>query len=301
MTTVAPASNAVSWQQIDSTGRLLRAQYKADFGDPFCLMVKTGDNSWLAYSPGPSLLAAAQTLISSDAELILVAPSVGHSMGLTPWLEAFPQAKLTASRRTASHLGKKLQLTKFIPVAECQQGLPDWLQILELPDNFFGECWLRIDGDSSSSDANTRYWAACDSLMNLEKLSGKRLMDWLLKLYGLNTGLHFHARFRRSLKDKLEFREWALARLAADQQQVLIPCHGELYSGDDLAIRVTEILKAKFQTDEQVTAQLKTGSPFPDYLFVMLTTLFMTTLVITSLVITSLIIITLVENYPGLD
>ena len=198
MTTVAPASNAVSWQQIDSTGRLLRAQYKADFGDPFCLMVKTGDNSWLAYSPGPSLLAAAQTLISSDAELILVAPSVGHSMGLTPWLEAFPQAKLTASRRTASHLGKKLQLTKFIPVAECQQGLPDWLQILELPDNFFGECWLRIDGDSSSSDANTRYWAACDSLMNLEKLSGKRLMDWLLKLYGLNTGLHFHARFRRS-------------------------------------------------------------------------------------------------------
>lgn len=246
MTVAVSGSERVNWQQVDSSGRLLRAQYKADFGDPYCLLVKTGANSWLVYSPGPSLLPAAQALIGSDAELILVAPSVGHSMGLAPWLDAFPQAKLTASQRAASHLGKKLQLNDFVPVAECQQGLPGWVQILELPDNFFGECWLQIDGNSSGSDANTRYWAVCDSLMNLKRLSGKRLMDWLLKLYGLNTGLHFHARFRRGLKDKQAFREWALAKLAGDQRHVLIPCHGEIDSGDNFAARVTDVLNAKF-------------------------------------------------------
>ena len=68
-----------------------------------------------------------------------------------------------------------------------------------------------------------------------------------MKMYGLKTGLVAHRVFQMGAKNKLKFREWALQRFSEDQNNVLIPCHGEIYDQEDFSRRVRRIIEEQYR------------------------------------------------------
>lgn len=248
------------WQQIDEQARLYRAQYQADFGEPYSLLVKIDDQAALVYSPGPGLVESARELLPDEVRLIIVAPSMGHTLGLRPWSEAFPDSRVAATSGARARILDKTQLPVVFDTREIDDDLPDWITLIDLADNPFGECWLRIaenhrqepgdddGGQISGPEENkgTVYWAVCDSLMNLDSLGSNPLLKMLLKWYGLGEGLHVHKRFRRGIKDKPAFRQWALEKFSAAQRQVLIPCHGDITADEQLGDALAALISRNF-------------------------------------------------------
>jgi len=239
----AAQSAAGQWQQIDEPARLFRAQYRADFGEPYSLLVKIDAQTALVYSPGPGLIESARSLLPSEPRLILIAPSMGHTMGLRPWSEAFPESRVAATSGARSRLLNKTGLPVVFDTREINEELPDWISVLDLDDNPFGECWLKI---MSQEEYDTVYWAVCDSLMNLDSLGTNPLLRTLLKWYGLAEGLHVHQRFRRGIKDRPGFGRWADAQFDLANRQVLVPCHGEIADDDNLREQLAALIKRNF-------------------------------------------------------
>lgn len=254
------AQQAGQWQQVDDQARMYRAQYQADFSEPYSLLVKLDDQSALVYSPGPELVESARELLPDEVRLIIVAPSMGHTMGLRPWSEAFPESRVAATSGARARILAKTQLPVVFDTREIDKVLPDWITLIDLADNPFGECWLRIaenhkeepgDGGSGqvSGAAESKgivYWAVCDALMNLDSLGSNPLLRMLLQWYGLGEGLHVHKRFRRGVRDKTAFRQWALETFSGAQRQVLIPCHGNITTDQRLGDAMTALISRNF-------------------------------------------------------
>lgn len=243
MSTVA--ADAAPWQQVDGQANLYRAQYQADFGEPYSLLVTIDDRRALVYSPGPELVNAARPLLPDEVQLLLIAPSLGHTMGLRAWSEAFPESRVVASSCARGRVLDKIGLPVVFAPRAINDELPDWLTLLELADNPFGECWLRLQ-TRGDGEADTVYWAVCDSLMNLDSLGSNPLIKLLLKWYGLGEGLHVHKRFRRGVRDKAAFGQWATAQFDETARQVLIPCHGEIATGEQLGTELSTLLHRNF-------------------------------------------------------
>ena len=243
----ATAQPGLAWQPVDNQGRLFRAQYQADFGEPYSLLVKIDEQTALVYSPGPDLIEPARSLLGSDPRLILVAPSMGHTMGLRAWSEAFTDSRVAASSGARGRILDKTKLPVVFDTQEISTELPDWITLLDVADNSFGECWLRIAiADEDSDEHSTVYWAVCDSLMNLDSLGTNPLLKLLLKWYGLAEGLHVHQRFRRGIKDKPAFGKWASEQFAGAGRQVLVPCHGEIATNDQLGEQLRALINRNF-------------------------------------------------------
>lgn len=258
------AQHSGQWQQVGEQARLFRAQYQADFGEPYSLLVKIDAQTALVYSPGPGLVESARELLPPEARLLIVAPSMGHTMGLRPWSEAFPDSRVAATSGARARILDKTQLPVVFDTREIDDLLPEWITLIDLADNPFGECWLRIaesggeDGDEEDKEESeeeneeksegvaTVYWAVCDSLMNLDSLGSNPLLKMLLKWYGLGEGLHVHKRFLRGVKDKPAFRQWALEQFNGAQRQVLIPCHGDITADERLGDALTALISRNF-------------------------------------------------------
>jgi hypothetical protein len=232
--------NEQQWRPVVGSNDILRARYRADFGEPHALLVKLAEDDYLVYSPGRGQLDSARQLIADEARVILLAPSMGHSLGLREWSEGFSHSRVVSTSGARNHLAQKTALPVFHDSREINSLLPDHIRIVDVPDNSFGECWLRIETPERI------YWAVCDSLMNLPSLGNNFLMRGLLKCYGLGVGLHLHKRFRRGVKDKSGFLQWALQQFDSDKAQVLIPCHGDIDDASDLAQQLRRLLERNF-------------------------------------------------------
>lgn len=228
-----------SWRPVDKSGRLYRAQYQADFGTPWSLLCRLNEVSFMVYSPGPELAESARRLIPDGAKLIIVAPSMGHTMGIKPWLQLWPAAKLVCAETARQRLQEKTGLKRYLDPAAIGILLPAECRLLVPPANSFGELWLRLQ----YPDEDCVYWGVCDSLMNIPKLGSNPLQKLLLKFYGLGEGLHLHRRFRNGIRDRANFRDWSLQQFQAGIRQVLLPCHGDVF--DDSEDRIRKLLQSR--------------------------------------------------------
>lgn len=212
-------------------------------GQPYSLLVRLAQNSFLVYSPGPGLIDSAMEFLHEDDEVILLAPAAGHTLGLESWSRRFRNSFVVASAVTKEKLLKKTALATIQAPEDIGSRLPEHVSIHVLPDNRLGEIWISI---ASGESNGTIYWAVCDAFMNLDKISGSLFSRIFMKLYGLKTGLLVHRVFKHGVKDPAEFRQWALERFPNKKKNIFIPCHGEVYSQDDLANRIASLVKDNF-------------------------------------------------------
>ncbi len=237
----------VVWRPADPAAQILRAQYTADFGQPYCCVVKLGvtgkegNEGYLVYSPGRGLVESAQKFLPASAQLFLLAPSTGHSLGLQPWRAAFPSAQIVGSAIAAKRLGGKLSIGAIEQPDAIATILPKHISLHELPPNRFGEVWVRVEMDEAV------YWLVCDTLMNLERLEGGFLVKRLMKWYGLGEGLHLHKLFTRGNINLAKAGAWMKERFSGHKRNILIPCHGEIYDRDDFVARIEELIQSQLR------------------------------------------------------
>lgn len=230
------------WVQVDAEGNLFRAQYSADMGEPYSLLVRLSGDSFLAYSPGPGLIESALKIVNPDSRVYLLAPATGHTLGLVQWKSELGNSRVVASEITKARLIKKKLFTDVESLALLETKLPTNINVHLTPSSSFGEVWVSVE----SSGENRTYWAVCDSFMNLSTITGGFFLRFLMKMYGLKTGLVAHRVFKMGVKNKKEFREWALQRFTEDRNNILIPCHGEIYDGQDFTRRIRQIIEEQY-------------------------------------------------------
>lgn len=221
--------------------RILTANYQTRLTRSRTVIVRLeGDEKFLIYSPGEPLLEQAQTIIARDADVILVAPSQGHTLGIASWLEAYPKARLVTTEKTIETL-KQQNLTEIdhIEPEDFQQELPQHIAMFRVPDCSMEEIWVTVTAD------NRTYWLVCDGVMNLSAYSENFLMSLFQRLYGLRRGLWITPIFIRNLADRGQFKIWFNDWLGQTRQPILIPCHGEIYRKQDLTERLLELMEKR--------------------------------------------------------
>lgn len=229
------------WRSIDSTGGIRAAEYRFPGGSSRSLLVKLSDHSFVAYSPGESLLDSAVQILGPDPEVILLAPSSAHTLGLKRWKAGFSNSQVVAADAAAPRVLKKTSLERLESLDFLRARLPAHVVLHVPPACSFGEVWLSID------TAGKVYWAVCDAFFNLAALPGNVLLRSMMKLGRLGPGLEVSRAFRYlGIKDKDQYREWAVQRFSNGRTNVLIPSHGQIYDRADLTERIIDLLRKRF-------------------------------------------------------
>ncbi len=228
------------WKSLDSNPLIQRAQYSASMASPYCAFVKITEKLYIVYSPGVGLSSSARSIIPSSAKVLLLAPAIGHSLGLNSWSQEFTNTAIFSSRVSRERLLKISGLKEIFPAEEMQQYLPENVNIHIPPGSNLGEVWLSIESEERI------VWLVCDAFMNLKTLGARFLPRLLMKLYGLRTGLVCHKVFARGVQDKSVFSEWALQRFSIEKPSIIVPCHGDIYAESDCSGKIKELILENF-------------------------------------------------------
>ncbi|MCH8553402.1 MAG: hypothetical protein LAT62_15800 [Natronospirillum sp.] len=237
--------NNFQLEPIPHTGeQILTGKYQTPMAVSRTVIVRLNQqNRYLVYSPGEPLLQQAAELLGKDAEIVLVAPSSGHTLGIAPWLAAFPEARIVAATGTAEKLQKNgiTGATFLLPEALAEE-LPEHISMFLVPQCKGGEIWLTVALDGKT------WWLVCDGLMNLTALSDSFIKALLQRIYGLRLGLWMTPIFVLNVIDKVAFKQWFNGWLNEQQQPVLIPCHGDVYGEPDLTQTLQALVEKRLKS-----------------------------------------------------
>ncbi|MGH1340831.1 MAG: hypothetical protein ACRBN8_04735 [Nannocystales bacterium] len=229
-----------NWTTLDTTGQLRTATYRFPGGVSRTTLVQLSAQRMLVYSPGAPLVSSAAELLDDDVELLLVAPSSGHTLGISPWLARFPTARVFAAPSATERLQRVAGSTCVEPASQLSTALPPHVALHTPPASRTGELWLSAGPDDRV------YWIVCDSYMNIAKLADGFWLRLAQRLYGLRVGLSVGRAFRLGVGEPAAFREWAVRCFANGATNVLVPCHGEVDERQDLTERLIALTKATF-------------------------------------------------------
>lgn len=223
------------WEPVPDTSAIYRAPYKIPFNTTYSTLIKLGQSRYLVYSPGPGLELSFSGIAPDSAEVLLVAPTTGHYLGIRPWLDAFEGARVFASERLHKKLRKKTGVQLIGSPAALASQLPTSIQVHVPPPHFMNELWISIEVD------DTVYWLVGDAFLNFDRVDGNAIWKFFLGFYGLKPGLRQHKLFPLGL-NREALRRWSRPLFADSRQHVLIPCHRDIYRAPDCGERLAEIL-----------------------------------------------------------
>lgn len=219
-------------------------KYQTPFAVSRTVIVRLNQqNKYLVFSPGEPLLQQAAELMEEDAEIVLVAPSSGHTLGIAPWLVKFPEARIVAAEGTAEKLAKNgITGATFVQPKALADELPEHVRMFLVPQCKGGEIWLTVVLEGKT------WWLVCDGLMNLTALSDSVIKATLQRLYGLRLGLWMTPIFVLNVTDKAGFKRWFKGWLNDQRQPVLIPCHGDVYGEPDLTQALQALVEKRLKS-----------------------------------------------------
>lgn len=198
---------------------IFRAQYKVPGPSPFSTLVGLGSDSYLIFSPGPGMENSLPDFVTPNSKLLLLAPCVGHTLGISGWSATHANAELFAPDAIHEKVTINGIVGKPQSIGVLAAQMPNHVQIHVPPPNKFHEVWLRV------KQGETTFWIVGDTFLNFETVEGNFIKKFLLGLYGIKPGLRLHKLFRLGLTDKQKFKEWAITLFDSANRQVLLPCH----------------------------------------------------------------------------
>jgi len=173
-----------------------------------------------------------------NSKLLLLAPCVGHTLGIAGWSAAHPDAELFAPDAIHEKFRKSGVVDKLQSIGALAAKMPSHVQIHVPPPYKFHEVWLSV------KQGETTFWIIGDAFLNFETVAGNFIKKFLLGLYGIKPGLRLHKLFRLGLTDKQKFKEWAVTLFDNANRQVLLPCHREIYDAKDCGEKLKRIINA---------------------------------------------------------
>jgi hypothetical protein len=203
--------------------------------------LKIAENEFVLISPGASLLAAwPAALRGAQMKISIIMPNAFHYLGVSAWLQVFPQAVLYASARAINRLQHK-GLGEIRTLEQQQPVLPAGYEILLVPGHRAGDVWLH-----KSCLGQGGVWITCDSFLNYARYSRQPLARFLQKRLDAAPGLKISQVVKWFiLDDRQAFKRWVLQRLLTDKPATLIPSHGEIMAAQDLTEKLQALINGR--------------------------------------------------------
>lgn len=190
-----------------------------------------------AVSPAPHLDDARwQALQAFGTPQFLLAPNHFHNMGLQPWHQRFPATQVVAHPRALARLHKRLPGLPLTDLAPLQAALPDGVRLFSPPMAKQGETWVSLRTSAGTA------WYVTDGVVNEKSLTGA--VGLFLRLLGFRAELMVNPLFKRLfLQDKAAYAQWLLDELDRDPPTLLLPAHGQVLRGPDVAEQLRQAAK----------------------------------------------------------
>ncbi len=229
-----------TWQPIDPHAGLWHWEKRiGDVAFLRAVAVMLDGEHLLIYSPvKESMPGSLRELKDIGEPTWLLAPNHFHNLGLDPYAQILPDARVASSDEARKRLDLKLR-SPVEYLSKLAKDLPDHVRLLEPPGTRNGEVWLRVE------TAQGIAWVVGDAFMNLEE-QPPGCLGRLLPLFGVVPGLIVGGSFKWiALYDRRLYGTWLRAQLAADRPVMLIPSHGRIERGPDLADRLQALVEAR--------------------------------------------------------
>lgn len=226
--------SGTEWQVLDDAASVLVSEYSIGAGNRTTTLVcGFGDSSLLVVSPGPDPAPDALAALEARGRVAaLLAPNGFHRAGLAAWSRAFPDAIVHAGEGAAARVGRVVGRVE--PIGTLQAGLGAAARLMELPCVRSGEVWLSCPAGLYTGDtfANLRPDDAFSRA--------------LLAVLGLGGGLRRNPWQRRLMAtDRGGLDRWITETVRREAPTTLIPGHGDIERGADLAARLLAMLPAR--------------------------------------------------------
>jgi hypothetical protein len=227
----------MTWNLLDASAGLWAAPYKVPNFPCRSTAVPLADGSFAVHSPGGGIEDAFTTEVGVAGAL--VAGNSFHHMGIAAWRRRFPDATVHAAQSAIKRLAKQGH-AGVLGLDALRARLPAHVQILEPPGVRVGEVWLRVEVAGGVA------WVVCDAFFNFATLAPKAPMRLFQKLTHAAPGLSISALMKfGGLSDRGTYKAWALDQLARDRPTLLVPNHGEILRGPEVAARLRGVLEAR--------------------------------------------------------
>jgi hypothetical protein len=224
------------WTTYDSARPIIGAIYSAQRVRMLAFGLPGG--GLCVVSPGSGVTDADFTELETWGKpRFLLAPNHFHNGGLRLWHERYPDAAIVAHPRAIARLSKRLGL----PVADLtalRAVLPPDVRLLSPPMAKQGETWVAFGSGQGAT------WYVCDGILNESRLPSGPL-GMVMRALGFRTELMTNPLFKRLfLASKAGYKAWVLEQLTLDPPTRLIPAHGAVLEGADLAEKLRRVTEA---------------------------------------------------------
>jgi hypothetical protein len=195
------------------------------------LVVGLGERRLMVVTPGRLDDARMAALAEWGEPAVLVAPNHFHHLGLRPWVERFPAAKVVAHERAIPRLRKQVRGVEFAPLESV--ALPAGVRFLCPPGARTGETWLSVDLPDGGIG-----WFVTDAILNETRLP-PGLVGWVMWAIGFRTGLMTNPAFKRFfVPSKAKYKAWVLEQLERERPVLFVPAHGQILRGAEVVERL---------------------------------------------------------------
>lgn len=230
------------WTVIDRDAGVLSYLYSfGGAGSANCMTARLADGKLLVLSPAVGMSDEAFDELAQFGEVgALVANNGFHHLGQAQWRERFPQARAFAAPGAAKRIADKSDdAGGFEPLSALTELLDATVEVVEPPATKCGETW------ASAEIAGGYAWFMSDLIGNMPKLPSNFLFRLLFKWTGSAPGFRlFKLTFPFTLKDKKKVLAQLLQDVRRRPPSIIVPSHGDLAHGDDLAKRTEAIIAA---------------------------------------------------------
>jgi len=200
--------------------------FVAESGNLRCAAIQLTDGGLCLFSPVSGLGDDALASLSCLGEVrVLLAPNHYHNNGLAQYLKRFPPALLCASDAARPRLEKVTGL-KFQTLEDVRTALPANVACLEPRGLRNGEIWLRAVGSKHAA------WIVVDAFCGPKGRAAQPAAEPEL----LSTFPRF------GIGDRAGYLDWVTKQLSADNPTMLVPCHGAIVAGPNLAAQLRSLM-----------------------------------------------------------
>jgi len=228
------------WNVVDEAAGIWFWVYNFNNNPINTTAIRLDDGKLMVVSPGidptPEVFAELEELGTVAA---LVSPGALHHMGFPAWQKQYPDVPFYCTTSGVDHIpGQHKDCTfQLNGLDALREILPSHIAVDESPGKH-GDMLMKIDcGDAGLT------WLSNEILSNNADLPTNIAFRLLFKWTGSGPGLAIIKPVIWLIgAKKADLKAFYMAELDANPLQRLMPCHGDVLAGDDVADRVRALL-----------------------------------------------------------
>jgi hypothetical protein len=235
------ATDADGWTIIDEEAALLTCTYSfAPNASARTMVARFKPDELVVMSPPTGLADASYRALDRFGKVTaLVAPNGFHHLGLLPWKQAFPDARIFASDKALARIRKKQPaLSNVEPLSELSKNTESGVELCDLPFFKTGEAWLKAPAKGGL------LWYVSDSCFSIPELPKALVPRLLFKWTGSAPGFKINNIGNLFfLKDKPGYKSWFLDQLRTEAPSIVVTAHGDVIEQPKLRETMVEMVE----------------------------------------------------------